>query len=347
MQGGASLFLTDFWYLAVAGDRLRPGRTLAKRILDEPVLLGRTAGGEVFALKDVCPHRGIPLRYGQFDGHEVTCCYHGWRFAPNGRCTAIPSLAPGQDFDVSRVKVRGYPCRETQGNIWICLAPQANAALGGPPELPDVGDAAPGVMISSVFPCDLDHAAFGLMDPTHAAFVHTSAWWKKNARKLRLKQKAFEPAPLGWRMARHPLPRENRAYRLLGDGVTTEITYSLPGLRIEHVRGTKHSAVALTALTPVDAGSTEVHQCLYWTMSWLRPFKPIVRRLARIFLDQDRAVVVKQQEGLADDPTLMLVDDADTQAKWFQRLKREWLRAQAEGRPFENPVKARTLRWHS
>jgi hypothetical protein len=43
----------------------------------------------------------------------------------------------------------------------------------------------------------------------------------------------------------------------------------------------------------------------------------------------------------------MLIDDADTQAKWFQRIKREWLRALAEDRPFENPVKARKLRWHS
>jgi hypothetical protein len=43
----------------------------------------------------------------------------------------------------------------------------------------------------------------------------------------------------------------------------------------------------------------------------------------------------------------MLIDDADTQAKWFYRLKREWLRAVEEGRPFENPVKACTLRWRS
>jgi hypothetical protein len=43
----------------------------------------------------------------------------------------------------------------------------------------------------------------------------------------------------------------------------------------------------------------------------------------------------------------MLIDDADTQAKWYYRLKREWLRAADEGRPFENPVKPCTLRWRS
>jgi hypothetical protein len=44
---------------------------------------------------------------------------------------------------------------------------------------------------------------------------------------------------------------------------------------------------------------------------------------------------------------LSLIDDADTQARWYYRLKQEYRRARAEGRPFENPVKPRTLHWRS
>src|SRR5437588_44430 len=87
------------------------------------------------------------------------------------------------------------------------------------------------------FPCSTDHAAFGLMDPTHAAFVHTSWWFKHHATKLRPKQKEFEPIELGWRMVRHELPPQNLAYKLLGRDVETEISYKLPGLRIEEVHG--------------------------------------------------------------------------------------------------------------
>ena len=54
-----------------------------------------------------------------------------------------------------------------------------------------------------------------------------------------------------------------------------------------------------------------------------------------------------QQSGLAFQPSLMLIDDADTQAKWYHRLKNEYGRARAESRPFVNPVKARVLRWRS
>ena len=82
-------------------------------------------------------------------------------------------------------------------------------------------------------------------------------------------------------------------------------------------------------------------------MPWLTPLTPVLRRFARAFLEQDRAVVVMQQQGLKHNPTLMLIDDADRPAKWYYRLKREWAMSQAEGRAFVNPVTERTLRWRS
>ena len=355
MLDGGTTLLKNFWYLALAGSALKPGRMTAKRLLGEPLLIGRAADGAVFALRDICPHRGIPLTYGDFDGREVACSYHGWRFGIDGRCTAIPSLVPGQSLAFDRIRVASYPCKEVQGNIWVYVPSDRRRGaaelevegLPPVPQAPGLGDAKPQVSICSAFPCHTDHAAFGLMDPTHAAFVHVSWWWKRQARKLRQKEKHFEPAPLGWRMVRHKLPSEHRAYRLLGRDVSTEILYALPGLRFELVEGERHSVVSLTAITPLDDTTTEVHQCLYWTMGWLGPFKPLVKYLAATFLGQDRLVVVRQQEGLAHDPALLLVDDADTQAKWYAKLKRAWLAAEAEGRPFENPLKATTLRWRS
>src|SRR5690606_651066 len=85
-------FLRNIWYFALPSTALRRGRMTARRLLGEPLLFGRAADGTPFALRDVCPHRGIPLSYGRFDGAEIECCYHGWRFDTGGRCTAIPSL---------------------------------------------------------------------------------------------------------------------------------------------------------------------------------------------------------------------------------------------------------------
>jgi prophage tail gpP-like protein len=67
----------------------------------------------------------------------------------------------------------------------------------------------------------------------------------------------------------------------------------------------------------------------------------------RFGAERDRAIMERQQQGLRYDPPLTLIDDADTQAKWYYRLKREYRRARAEGRPFQNPVEPRTLEWRS
>ncbi len=352
MRRTAASMLRGLWYLALPGHALRPGAMKPVTLLGEPVLLCRDRDGAVFALRDVCPHRGIPLHHGRFDGETVMCGYHGWRFDRSGTACEIPSLLADQKVNLSRIRCGGWQVQEHQGLIWIFMpAAGGEAAPGEPPPVPEMpglpAGARPGIATSMAFPCTADHAAFGLMDPTHAAFVHTSWWWKRNARKLREKRKSFEPAPLGWRMVRHALPPENRAYRLFGENVTTEIRYALPGLRIEHVQGSRHSAVGLTAITPVDERNTQVYQIFYWTLPWLGLLRPVAWTLVRRFLDQDRQMVIKQQEGLPHADRLMLVNDADTQARWFDRLCREWERAQAEGRPFVNPLRPQTLRWRS
>lgn len=337
--------------MALPGSELKPGRMLAKSLLGEPVLIARRTDGTPFAIRDICPHRGIPLNYGHFDGETVACSYHGWRFDRTGACVEIPSLREGQNVDMARIQCGAYACVERNGLIWIYFPKDGEEPSGDhaePPAMPDFGDGdRPRFSIMLPFPCSTDHAAFGLMDPTHAAFVHTSWWFKSNATKLRPKEKHFEPGPYGWRMVRHALPPQNIAYKLLGNNVTTEISYQLPGLRIEHIQGDKNSVVGLTAITPVNESETEVYQIFWATMNWVAPFAPLARHLMRVFLDQDRVVVIRQREGLVHDPALMLVNDADTQARWWMRIKREWIEAQAENRDFANPLKPMTLRWRS
>jgi nitrite reductase/ring-hydroxylating ferredoxin subunit len=46
---------------------------------DKPMALFN-AGGEVFAINAVCPHRGGPLANGRLDGHVLACRWHAWTF---------------------------------------------------------------------------------------------------------------------------------------------------------------------------------------------------------------------------------------------------------------------------
>lgn len=345
MEPNTAAPLREMWYFALCGRDLRPGRTAGKTVVGEPLLVGRDRAGHAFALRDICPHRGMPLRYGRFDGAEVECCYHGWRFATDGQCTAIPSLVEGQAFDRTRIRVRAYPTREVQGNIWVYIGEDPSGAPEVP-VLPDVGERMPDLFESVRFPCPIDHAVVGLMDPAHGPFVHR-AWWWRSRRSIHEKAKPFAPAPFGFTMERHAPSANSNAYRILGGKPETEITFRLPSVRIEHIRIGAYAVVNLTAVTPISAAESEINHAVYWTVPWLTPLKPLLRPFVRAFLRQDRDIMVMQQDGLEYDPPLMLIDDADRQAKWYYRLKNEYARARAERRPFENPVKERVLRWRS
>ena len=158
--------LRNLWYLALPARRLRCGDAFAKVMLGEPILFGRDREGGVFALRDICPHRGMPLSDGSFDGREVMCCYHGWKFDTQGHCLEIPSLVEEQTLNLSRIKAHSYPCREVQGNIWVYMSASEKPKNELPevPRVPVVGDAIPKVQISMDFACNIDHAVVGLMD---------------------------------------------------------------------------------------------------------------------------------------------------------------------------------------
>jgi phenylpropionate dioxygenase-like ring-hydroxylating dioxygenase large terminal subunit len=338
--------LREAWYYAAPGRRLRRGKLLARTMLGEPIVLGRDRDGAVFALRDICPHRGMPLSVGHFDGSEIECCYHGWRFKPDGHCTAIPSLVEGQSFDLTTVGVARYPACEVQGNVWVYFGEDPGRA----PEVPRIDGFAesigPRLIETMRFGSAIDHCVVGLMDPAHGPFVHR-AWWWRSRHSAYQKSKDFVPAPWGFTMSRHAPSSNSRAYRLLGGAPETEISFHLPSVRIEEIRAGRYRVTNLTALTPIDGDVTEVNHCIYWNAPWLSAMKRLLRPYVRAFLRQDRDIMERQQQGLRHGPVLALIDDADTQARWYFRLKQEYRSARAEGRPFDNPVTPRTLRWRS
>jgi phenylpropionate dioxygenase-like ring-hydroxylating dioxygenase large terminal subunit len=348
-------WLTDSWYFACASSELKPGTQFRRMILGQPILLGRTGRGEAFALRDICPHRLVPLSAGrqvETNGQPtVECPYHGWRFGTDGRCRHMPSLVEPTDFDVARVAVRRYPAHETSGMVFVYVAhnPRSEDAPVAPAPSFDVRDAAPKFIVSQIFNAHMDDAVVGLMDPAHVPFVHNQWWWRPPSTGLRLKAKPFEPRDRGWAIARHQPSGNSLAYKaLLGGAVTTEIQFQIPGFRWEVVETPKVRIFTLTCLTPEEPKKTRITQVTYWSGSLILDLmKPILVPAARKFLGQDGRMVDLQNTGMAFQKSMMWIDDIDVQAKWYLTLKKEWAAARAEGRPFANPIQPRTLRWRS
>jgi phenylpropionate dioxygenase-like ring-hydroxylating dioxygenase large terminal subunit len=344
------LFLRDLWYMAALSRSLRAGEMRRQMLLGEPVLIGRMRDGRAFALRDICPHRGVPLSKGRvMPEHTIECPYHGWRFAADGGCTAIPSLVEGQDMDPTKIRVRAYPAREQDGLIWVYMAAhgrEATPPVIDPPKVPLSGTARPRFVEAQTFRCAIDHAVIGLMDPAHGPFVH-QAWWWRTQKTIHAKAKKYAPSPRGFTMVGHKPSSNSFAYRLLGGDVSTEIGFELPGIRFEHIRAGRIEVVGLTACTPLDAETTEVTQVFYWNAAWLSLVVPFFRPFARAFLGQDRKMVELQREGLKFNPRLMLIQDADVPAMWYHRLKKAWAESVSTGTAFTNPVPETTLRWRS
>ncbi len=349
-------WLTDSWYFACASKTLAPGQHFRRIILGQPVLLARTEAGQAFALRDICPHRLVPLSAGrQVETNGVPtieCPYHGWRFGTDGGCKLMPSLPKPEDFETDRVRVRRYPVHEVNGMVFIYVAD--NPRVDDPPAAPaphfEIGEGlVPKFIVHQTFNAHMDDAVVGLMDPAHVPFVHNQWWWRPPSTGLRLKEKLFEPAERGWALARHAPSGNSLAYKMLmGDKVTTEIVFQIPGFRWEVIEAKKARIFTLTCLTPISAKKTRITQITFWKGApFLDVMLPILIPAAQKFLGQDGHMVNLQNMGLAYQQNMLWIDDIDVQAKWYRTLKKEWATARAEGRPFVNPIEPRTLRWRS
>ncbi len=341
--------LKNHWYMALPSAKLAKNKMQSLEILGEPILFFRNSQGLVQALRDICPHRGIPLSFGRVVNNMVECHYHGWKFDGSGTCQEIPSLTSDQKLDCTKIKVKIYPVQEFYGGIWIFLgeAGYNQALTPQPPVLPEFSLSAKPQLCEVVeFPCHIDHAVIGLMDPAHGPYVHQSWFWR-SSKSAYEKRKKFGPVSYGFQMKRHEPSKNSKAYRLLGGEPTTEITFRLPGTRLEHVQVGKKSFYSLTALMPIDQQRTQVIQMAFWDIPWLSLAKPLVKSFGHTFLGQDLTAVTKQQKGLKYDPSLMLINDADTQAKWYYSLKKEWSAHMEEKREFKNPVPETELAWKS
>jgi len=351
-------FLWDFWYPALRSTEITGNKLVTAMLLEVPLVLGRTSDGKAFAMRDSCPHRGMPLSYGRFDGQAVECSYHGWRFdACSGRCVEIPSLTNQDKLKVERIFAGHLPCEECDGYVWVYMTSLERRA-GDSARLPDTIPAAPPLLVfsdkyeithlSCKLPSHIDHGIIGLMDPAHGPFVH-QAWFWRSRHSIHEKEKNFEPIPNGFRMSKHSPSSNSLPYQLLqkmtGEPVTTTIDFVLPNQRLEEIHSGKLWFSSRATVTPVRRDLCRIDFAAAWNI--FLPV-PLFRIFAKKFLRQDQETMIRQAEGLKHNPHLMLIDDADRPAKWYFALKANLIESRRTGVPMVHPMAGPvTLRWRS
>ncbi len=352
-----------FWYRALPSEQVSGRRLRKTMLLETPLVIGRDSQDIPFALHDACPHRGMPLSRGRFDGKELECSYHGWRFdAQSGQCRLIPSLTADQKLKVDRIYAGSYPCQDQDDFIWVFIPDPKPAGAGftksvetsqAVPRIPTFSDKYKTARLTADLPCSVDHGIIGLMDPAHGPFVH-QAWWWRSRQSIHEKQKNFEPIANGFRMSAHTPSSNSAPYKLLrfyadADSITTTIDFVLPNLRLETIRAGKYWFSSLTTVTPITRSLSRIDVVAAWNIFRWVPFGPqLLKFVFAKFVEQDRQTMEDQAEGLKHNPHLMLIDDADRPAKWYFQLKAAYLEARRGGGEMKHPMAGPvTLKWRS
>ncbi len=166
-------YVRNAWYVVAWSHDLAPQKPFAVRVLDEPVVVYRTASDRLVALEDRCVHRLAPLSLGRCEGERLRCMYHGLLFDPDGRVVEIP----GQETIPAQARVKRYAVAEKHSWIWLWLgeADAADESL-----IPDaVGLDHPDYILGHG---QLDYAAEArlindnLLDFSHLSYVHADSF---------------------------------------------------------------------------------------------------------------------------------------------------------------------------
>ena len=107
------MWLKNCWYVIAWEHEIAPGALFARTLLNEPIVVYRTAGGGLAALEDRCCHRHAPLSKGRLEGDCLRCGYHGLKFDATGQCIEAPGMAQAP----AQARVRSYPVRSH--NNWV------------------------------------------------------------------------------------------------------------------------------------------------------------------------------------------------------------------------------------
>lgn len=109
--------MSNWIEIAALADIPRLGSRVVKTDTVE-IAVFRTAGDEVFALKDECPHRKGPLSQGIVHDTTVTCPLHNWKI----------DLASGEAKAPDEGCTRSYPVKVENGQVFLGLTEQEGAA---------------------------------------------------------------------------------------------------------------------------------------------------------------------------------------------------------------------------
>ncbi|TVQ63487.1 MAG: aromatic ring-hydroxylating dioxygenase subunit alpha [Spirulina sp. DLM2.Bin59] len=295
------------WYPVAWSSQLRRGKVLPVQVWGQAIALFRDDQGQVHALEDACPHKGVALHKGEVQGQNLTCPYHGWQFAPDGRCVAIPYFPPEQKLPC--VQARRYPVQDQYGMVWVFPGDGEQAPTVPLPSVPEYDDpqwlrvAIPGQFNAHFSICNEN-----TMDVFHG-FLHRNLQGWFNPKLLQLRQSDtlveadYQVSYQGWLSQFLGMGRR-------GDRITTRtisIQYRYPHYA-NSLEGVSKMYLMRLPVSPTETRSfTLLFLKIRLPQTLTKMIRPLLSRviwrfLFKPFLDQDVEMVESEQQTYHNNP---------------------------------------------
>jgi phenylpropionate dioxygenase-like ring-hydroxylating dioxygenase large terminal subunit len=301
--------LSENWYVAALSKEVSGKRPTASTILEEPLVLFRSAGGRPVALLDRCLHRNAALSAGQvFDGC-IGCPYHGWTYEANGRCVFVPSEGPKSggiqaEAPAGRADrfVESFPARDQDGLVWVYMGTPERAAEREPFRFPAVGRGWMSYMMLTDFAGDVTDLVENFMDVPHTSFVH-GGWFRRKGTPKRGEARV-ERTPNSV-LVEYLMPGDSIGFtsRILNPDnrpMTHTDKFFMPNCtRVDYNWGPRRAFVITSQVTPITPVKARVYTAITFQLGPLNwPARAGLPWYTRVVIDQDVRIMAVQTGNL-------------------------------------------------
>lgn len=296
---------------------------MAVTLLGERLAVALVDGAPV-ALADRCVHRSTALSVGSVDAGGLRCAYHGWVFAPDGRCTSIPAMPDGPI--PARACVPSYAAQLAYGLVWVCLDDAAELPL---PACPAWGDPTLRVLAGAPYtwPVGAPRRVENFVDLSHFAFVHDGSLGSRDEPVPPLPEIARAPGEL--RFDYDPPELAVEATALFGHS-----KYRMPmpcTVNIEFFLASGARRVLWMTASPVTMSSCRAFWFVSRSDAWDEPDDEHMAFQARILAEDEPVVGAQHPAEIVLDPGFELSVRTDKVSIEYRRWLRELAAAASEG----------------
>ena len=324
--------LASFWH-PVAYSHEVTERPVASRLLDEDLVVYRTAGGVTVA-RDICLHRGARLSRGAIVGNEIACAYHGFRYNETGACTLIPAQDPKIPIS-AKLNLKTYPAVERYGLIWTRLNPSGDGPVeAGLPNWPEFEDPVWQIipMPAGIWNAAATRHVENFNDVAHLSFVHVDTFGNPDEPRIQLYDVKREGNRLSFSIDYAQLDRESLA---VTRPAVTKMRYEyeltlLFGSRLSIRHPAGRDAILYDIAAPISARKSRVYFFILRNHDHDLPSQDYVDFQQKI-LDEDQPMVEDQRP---EDLPLELTEEVHIHADRFSIAFRLALGQLGLGRPF-------------